>query len=106
MIILCSCSLAQLAGEKSYGKEVSKDGACVISVLQIEELRPGEEVHSHLPKIDKGRKQAVRSHWLGEENREITRLDVVVVTSFASELAIAKLSLHCMSSCGRQMLYK
>lgn len=51
---------------------MSKDGACVISVLQIEELRPGEEVHSHLPKMDKGRKKAIRSHWLGEENREIT----------------------------------
>lgn len=31
---------------------------------------------------------------------------MVAVTNVASQLAITKVRLHCMSSCGRQMLYK
>lgn len=56
VISLCPCSLAQLLEEGSYGKEMSKDGAGVIFVLQIEELRPREEVYSHFPRMGRGRK--------------------------------------------------
>lgn len=67
----CDCLLpllAQLEGVRSCGKEMSKDGACVICVLQIEEVRPGEEVHSHFPKTDK----AVRSQKSEGENTQST----------------------------------
>ena len=54
---LSSAFVHSTAGWKREATErKSKDGACVISILQIEELRPGEEVNYYFPRIDKGRK--------------------------------------------------
>lgn len=56
VIVPCPCSEHHWLEERSFGKGMSKDGVCGTSILQLKELRPGEEVYSHFPRKDKGRK--------------------------------------------------
>lgn len=109
VIVLCSCSLAQLAeGEKLWKMSKKTPQLCYLCSANWGTEAWRGSAYSFYK--DRHREKAVRSHWLGGENRNTTShllcLDIAVVTDLASELAIAKVRLHCMSSCGRQMIYK